>query len=301
MVYCHAVATSPAYRSRAGSSGSLQAGSRLVAYFVRRPLIAFWSTSCDRRSSRAPLRDFRWARDPSRHRSSDPTGRASESEGYVRAGVYRCSSPENLVSSSPAISKRLKTFGFAPTRPESRGGRLSRRCFLAWCTQFQITHVFLEAVLLLRPSDFLKTCESLFTSRHGPEAFTKTHRHRADIRDMTNLERRLIDDDDGATPASHYSTIASHRDLRRCHDGGTARPRSPRARPTSSLRERPGRVRSCSSSPARPHVGRAGPWAPRPSGSERSSSGPSCSPCTVTPTSSSYLPRVSFPSLPQRS
>ena len=68
-------------------------------------------------------------------------------------------------------------------------------------------------------------------------------------RDMTNLERRLIDDDDGAAPASHYSTIASHRDLRRCHDGGTARPRSPRARPTSSLRERPGRVRSCSSSP----------------------------------------------------
>ena len=66
---------------------------------------------------------------------------------------------------------------------------------------------------------------------------------------MTNLERRLIDDDDGAAPASHYSTIASHRDLRRCHDGGTARPRSPRARPTSSLRERPGRVRSCSSSP----------------------------------------------------
>ena len=31
-VYCHAVATSPAYRSRAGSSGSLQAGSRLVAF-----------------------------------------------------------------------------------------------------------------------------------------------------------------------------------------------------------------------------------------------------------------------------
>ena len=39
---------------------------------------------------------------------------------------------------------------------------------------------------------------------------------------------------------------------------------------------------------ARPHVGRAGPRAPRPSGSERSSSRPSCSPCTVTPTSSSY-------------
>ena len=26
----------------------------------------------------------------------------------------------------------------------------------------------------------------------------------ADVRDMTNLERRLIDDDDGAAPASHY-------------------------------------------------------------------------------------------------
>ena len=38
----------------------------------------------------------------------------------------------------------------------------------------------------------------------------------------------------------------------------------------------------------------ADPWAPRPAGSERSSSRPSCSPCTVTPTSSSYLPRVSF-------
>ena len=62
-------------------------------------------------------------------------------------------------------------------------------------------------------------------------------------------DRLIDDDDDGAAPASHYSTIASHRDLRRCHDGGTARPRSPRARPTSSLRERPGRVRSCSSSP----------------------------------------------------
>ncbi|CAH0368227.1 unnamed protein product, partial [Pelagomonas calceolata] len=57
------------------------------------------------------------------------------------------------------------------------------------------------------------------------------------------LERRPIDDD-GAAPASHYSTIASHHNRRRCHDGGTARPRSPRARPTSSLRERPGRVRS---------------------------------------------------------
>ena len=111
------MATNPAYRSRAGSSGSLQAGSRLVAYFFRRPPVAFWTCSCDRRSSRAPLRDSRWARDPSRHRLSDPAGRASESEGYVRAGVYRCSSPENLMRSSPAISKRLQIFRFASTPP----------------------------------------------------------------------------------------------------------------------------------------------------------------------------------------
>ena len=64
------------------------------------------------------------------------------------------------------------------------------------------------------------------------------------------------------------------------------------------LRERPGRVRSWLFFPARPHVGRAGPWAPRPSGSERSSSRPSCSPCTVTPTSFLLLPRVSFPLFP---
>ena len=44
-VYCHAVATSPAYRSRAGSSGSLQAGSRLVAFVRPRPDSAtpFWA------------------------------------------------------------------------------------------------------------------------------------------------------------------------------------------------------------------------------------------------------------------
>ena len=156
------MATSPAYRSRAGSSGSLQAGSRLVAYFFRRPLFAFWSTSCDRRSSRVPLRDFRWARDPSRHRLSDPTGRASESEGYVRAGVFRCSSPENLVAMGPAIVMAGRAFGVASTPPESRAGRLPSRYFLAWCTQFQITHVFLEAVPVLHPSGGFKTCESIF-------------------------------------------------------------------------------------------------------------------------------------------
>ena len=90
--------------------------------------------------------------------------------------MYQCTSPENLISSSNAMTKRLKTFKFASTPPESRGGRLPRRCFLAWCTQFQITHVFLEAVIVLCPSNFFKTSESLLTSRG---LFTKTHRHRA--------------------------------------------------------------------------------------------------------------------------
>ena len=49
--------------------------------------------------------------------------------------------------------------------------------------------------------------------------------------------------------------------------------------------------------PARPHVGRAGPRAPRPSGSERPSSGPSCSSCTVYP-HIVLLSRVSFLSPP---
>ena len=120
----------------------------------------------------------------------------------------------------------------------------------------------------------------------------------ADIRDMTNLERRLIDDDDGAAPASHYSTIASHRDLRRCHDGGTARPRSPRARPTSSLRERPGRVRSCSSSPLDLTSGGPARGLHAPPGPNGLLRGRHVPPALFTPTSSSYLPRVSFPLLP---
>ena len=221
------MATSPAYRSRAGSSGSLQAGSRLVAYFFRRPPFAFWTCSCDQRSSRAPLHDFRWARYPSRHRSSDPTGRASESEGYVRAGVYRCSSPENLVSSSAAISQRLQTFRFASTPPESRGGRLPRRCFLAWCTQFQITHVFLEAVPVLRPSIDFKTCESLLTSRLEPGAFTKTHRHRAiDASSFSRLNplrrrmnRRLLLESEFFTTAPPRAFFSRASLARRPQDG----------------------------------------------------------------------------------
>ena len=59
---------------------------------------------------------------------------------------------------------------------QRRPGLVPRRCFLAWCTQFQITHVFLEAVNILCPSIDFKTCESLNVAR---EAFTRTHRHRA--------------------------------------------------------------------------------------------------------------------------
>ena len=114
---------------------------------------------------------------------------------------------------------------------------------------------------------------------------------------MTSLERRLIDDDDGAAPASHYSTIASHRDLRRCHDGGTARPRSPRARPTSSLRERPGRVRSCSSSPLDLTSGRPARGLHAPPGPNGLLQGRHVPPALL-PHIVLLLPRVSFLSPP---
>ena len=140
----------------------------------------------------------------------------------MRAGVYRCSSPKNLVAMGPAIVMAGRAFGLALTRLHDRRG-LGTRC------RYDV-----------RPTQVLPR---LVHAVPNHPRLPGGH-----VRDMTNLERRLIDDD-GAAPASHYSTIASHRDLRRCHDGGTARPRSPRARPTSSLRERPGRVRSCSSSP----------------------------------------------------
>ena len=58
------------------------------AVFFRRPISAFWTCSCDQGSFRVLHFDFRWVLYPSTHRSSDPTGRASESEGYVRAGVH---------------------------------------------------------------------------------------------------------------------------------------------------------------------------------------------------------------------
>ena len=116
-----------------------------------------------------------------------------------------------------------------------------------------------------------------------------------DIRDMTNLERRLIDDD-GAAPASHYSAyVPDHRNPRRCHDGGTARPRSPRARPTSSLRERPGRVRSCSPSPLDLTSGGPARGLHAPPGPNGLLRGRHVPPALLPPTSFLLLPRVSFP------
>ena len=84
-----------------------------------------------------------------------------------------------------------------------------------------------------------------------------------------------------APPRAHHA-FAEHREALRRHDDGREQPQERGARRLDRLHLPGGR-------------------APRPSGSERPSSGPSCSSCTVTPTSSSYLPRVSFPSLPQRS
>ena len=116
---------------------------------------------------------------------------------------------------------------------------------------------------------------------------------------MTSLERRLIDDDGARRQRPTRATIARRRDLRRCRDDAPAPP-------GRAARER-GRPALCANvldefvRALLPQLdltsGRAGPRAPRPSGSERPSSRPSCSSCTVTPTSSS-LPRVSFPSLP---
>ena len=82
-----------------------------------------------------------------------------------------------------------------------------------------------------------------------------------------------------APPRAHHA-FAEHREALRRHGDGREQPQERGARRLDRLHLPGGR-------------------APRPSGSERSSSRPSCSSCTVTPTSSS-LPRVSFLS-PQRS
>ena len=224
-----------------------------------------------------------------------------------------------------------------------------RRCFVAWCTQFQITHVFLEAVLVLRPSNFFKTCESLFgvaprarrlRGTASPSAFDASSFPRLDPLRRRMNRRPLLESVFFTAAASFFSRAPHSLDARRPGEDGstpfwrkagtslfTYKSRAWRMRyaqaqfqlvkapashylpsllimtyagattvapPGRAARER-GRPALCanvldefvrgSSSPARPHVGRAGPWAPRPSGSERPSSRPSCSPCTVTPTS----------------
>ena len=80
-----------------------------------------------------------------------------------------------------------------------------------------------------------------------------------------------------APPRAHHA-FAEHREALRRHGDGREQPQERGARRLDRLHLPGGR-------------------APRPSGSERSSSRPSCSSCTVTPTSSS-LPRVSFPLSP---
>ena len=104
--------------------------------------------------------------------------------------------------------------------------------FLAWCTQFQITHVFLEAVPVLRPSNFFKTCESLLTSRREQGAFTKTHRHRAfDASSFSRLNplRRRMDRrpllewvfSTAAPPRAFFSRAPHSLDARRTGEDGS--------------------------------------------------------------------------------
>ena len=79
-----------------------------------------------------------------------------------------------------------------------------------------------------------------------------------------------------APPRAHHA-FAEHRAALRRHGDGREQPQERGARRLDRLHLPGGR-------------------APRPSGSERSSSRPSCSPCTVTPIV--LLPRVSFPLSP---
>ena len=135
----------------------------------------------------------------------------------------------------------------------------------------------------------------------------------ADI--LTDVSRRVWRRRRRAAPASHYShrTRLIATDAGATTDSGTrARPRSPRARPdarssgSAPRKRRPGRVRSRSRAPARPHVGRAGPRAPRPSGSghgplQGRHVPPALALLRLLKRSAivrRYAPRVSFPLLP---
>ena len=82
-----------------------------------------------------------------------------------------------------------------------------------------------------------------------------------------------------AAPPRAPHAFAEHREALRRHGDGREQPQERGARRLDRLHLPGGR-------------------APRPSGSERSSSRPSCSSCTVTPTSSSYYPACRFLSPP---
>jgi hypothetical protein len=167
-------------------------------------------------------------------------------------------------------------FRARPRDAEARHGRLEGRGAGGWPR-------YPGLLLLARRSHVRDHARRSDAHGRGPEAAHALgtdqgrRRHQGPL-GVVPLAGDIVSAGRGLLPAPH-AIDATHR----------SNPTQASAiQPTSSLRERPGRVRSCSSSPARPHVGRAGPRAPRPSGSERPSSRPSCSPCTVTPTSSSY-------------
>ena len=125
----------------------------------------------------------------------------------------------------------------------------------------------------------------------------------ADVRDMTNLERRLIDDDDGAAPASHYlpslliATYAGATTV--APPGRAARERGRPALCANVLDAVLARPRSWTFVllfPARPHVG-----AGRPAGSTPLRVRTVFFKAVMFPLHLISPSRVSFPSLPQRS
>ena len=93
-------------------------------------------------------------------------------------------------------------------------------------------------------------------------------------------------------PFANQKNRRAQNDLGRRPSTAQARRRGPWRRTRTTTRTRRATTGPAAPSGSPPPLdltsGRAGPWAPRPSGSERSSSRPSCSPSTVTPTSSSY-------------
>ena len=158
----------------------------------------------------------------------------------------------------------------------SKGLHLRAIATMAPGTQLTITSRVGAKIFMLRPRHWF------------PRRFEEPTEAKADAMD--------VGDDNGAAPMLVFYHRFSSRPPqvpRRWH--------RPAAQPASAADQLSARTSWTSSFvlffPARPHVGRAGPRAPSLSGSELSSSRPSCSPCTVTPTSSSY-PACRFPLSP---